>query len=62
MLRCVTRMAFAMGLAMGLATSSAGAVEAGHALPPAGEMMHVGGEVLALRNVLLISAAPAECR
>jgi predicted transglutaminase-like cysteine proteinase len=47
MLRCVSIMAIAMGLGFGLATPSFGAPARPRVLPPVGEMMHVGTEVLA---------------
>lgn len=47
MLRCVSTFAFAIGLAASLATPGVAAPDAHRLLPPSGDMMHVGGEVLA---------------
>lgn len=46
MLRCVSIMALAVGLCVGLAIPTVSLAQASRLLPPAGEMMHVGGEVL----------------
>lgn len=46
MLRCVSTMALAVGLTMSSVNLGLAAPETSRALPPSGEMMHVGGEVL----------------
>ena len=47
MLRCVSTVALATGLAFGLPPSGARALETGRPLPAVSEMMHVGAEVQA---------------
>jgi len=47
MLRCVSILTLALAVAIGSANRAAFALDANHQLPPLGEAMHVGGEVLA---------------